>query len=87
MVEFLDNNDNIIKEELMTYYHFRANLLKHINDRLNVLDPKGSEYDYCTVQGQIKELHSLLEFIKSEGRHTVLSKLTESIEKLTNKTK
>ena len=60
MVEFLDNNDNIIKEELMTYYHFRANLLKHINDRLNVLDPKCSEYDYCTVQGQIKELHSLL---------------------------
>lgn len=83
MAEFLDNNDNIIKEELMTYYHFRANLLKHINDRLDMLDPtKGSEYDYCTVQGQLKELKLLLEYVKTQGRNTLISKLTES----TNKT-
>lgn len=83
MAEFLDNNDNIIKEELMTYYHFRANLLKHINDRIDVLDPSnGTEYDYCTTQGQLKELKSLLEYVKTQGRNTLVSKLTES----TNKT-
>lgn len=85
MVDFLDNDNNIIKEELMTYYHFRASLLKHINDRLSALNPTGSEYDYCTMQGQIQELNSLLDFVKSEGRHTVLSKTAESTNKV-NKT-
>jgi hypothetical protein len=81
MVNFLDNDDSIIKQELMTYYHFRANLLKHINDRLHALTPQGSEFDYCTIEGQIKELNNILEYVKSEGRHTVLSKLTESTNK------
>jgi hypothetical protein len=83
MAEFLDNNDNIIKEELMTYYHFRANLLKYINGRIDALNPSnGNEYDYCTTQGQLKELNSLLDYVKSQGRNTVISKITES----TNKT-
>lgn len=80
MVNFLDNDDNIIKEELLTYYHFRANLLTHLNRRLGELELKGSEYDYCTTQGQIKEINNLLEFVRSEGRHTLISKLAESTE-------
>jgi hypothetical protein len=87
MANFLDNDDNIIKEELLTYYHFRANLLTHLKSRLKVLTFNGSEYDYCTVEGQIKEINNLLEFVRAEGRHTTISKLTESNEiKLKNKT-
>jgi hypothetical protein len=81
MAEFLDNNDNIIKEELMTYYHFRASLIKHINDRMdeiNKVHNKGTEYDYCTAEGQMSELKLLLEFIKYTGRNTMITKQVES---------
>lgn len=83
MAEFLDNNDNLIKEELLTYYHFRASLIKHINDRMESIKTlvELSEYDYCTIAGQIKELENLNAFIKEHGRHTETSKIAESTEK------
>jgi hypothetical protein len=83
MVNFLDNDDSIIKEELMTYYHFRANLIKHINDRMDHLGEihnKGTEYDYCKAEGQLAELQLLLEFIKYTGRNTMITKQIESTE-------
>ena len=82
MVEFLENNENIIREELMTYYQFRASLIKHVNDRIDLLQKtkNSSEYDYCTQEGQIKELQSLLVAIRNYGRHTVITKQIESTE-------
>lgn len=88
MVEFLENNENIIKEELMTYYKFRAELLQHINNRIEAVgNPTGTEYDYCTQKGQLDELHNLLFFVKKYGRHTIISKQIESQTKLEEKLK
>jgi hypothetical protein len=83
MAEFLDNNDNLIKEELLTYYHFRASLIKHINDRMESIKTltQSTEYDYCTVAGQIRELENLNAFLKENARHTEVSKIAESTEK------
>jgi hypothetical protein len=83
MAEFLDNNNSLIKEELLTYYHFRASVLKHIKDRMESLKNsiQASEYDYCTTAGQVMELESLNAFIKEHGRHTETSKIAESTEK------
>lgn len=83
MVEFLDNNENIIKEELLTYYQFRATLINYVSNRLELLNStkNTNEYDYCTQEGRIKELESLQEEIKKYGRHTVITKQIESTEK------
>jgi len=83
MAEFLDNNDNLIREELLTYYHFRANIIKYIKDRMETIKNtiKADEYDYCTTSGQLMELESLRAFIKEHGRHTEISKIAESTNK------
>jgi hypothetical protein len=81
---YLDKDDNIIKNELLRYYHFRQDLIAHINkrsDELGQMHTKTNEYDYCTVRGQIIELQNLLAFIKENAQHTIITKQIESANK------
>jgi hypothetical protein len=83
MAEFLDNNDDRIRQEMLTYYRFRTNLLMYIGERLESLKNtiKSSEYDYCTNAGQLKELEHLDAFVREQGKHTEISKIAESTNK------
>lgn len=83
MAEFLDNNENIIRGELLAYYHFRATIMEHINNRMETIKNTItlSEYDYCTTAGQIMELESLIAFLKEQTKPTEITKIMESTNK------
>jgi len=52
--------------ESIEFYNFKSQLIDYVTKRISELnDQQGTtEYDYCEVQGQIKELENLLNFSK-----------------------
>jgi hypothetical protein len=72
MAEFLDNNEDRVREEILAHYRFKTNLLIYIGERIDKIkkDVKASEYDYCTTSGQLMELESLNAFLRDQSTQT-----------------
>ena len=52
--------------ESIEFYNFKSQLIDYVTKRISELNDQQAttEYDYCEVQGQIKELENLLNFSK-----------------------
>lgn len=56
--------------ETLSHLEFKSKLIEHFTERVKQtkLMEQSNEYDYCEVQGRIKELEELSKFIETFKR-------------------